>query len=62
MAALVATRHNPVIRDYYQHLLQWGKLKKVALVACMHKLAIILNAMVEHDTLWQTPACSLPTA
>lgn len=60
MAALVATRHNPVIRDYYQRLLQRGKLKKVALVACMHKLVIILNAMVEHDTLWQAPACSLP--
>jgi hypothetical protein len=26
----------------------------------MHKLVIILNAMVEHDTLWQAPACSLP--
>ncbi|MGB3311331.1 MAG: IS110 family transposase [Nodosilinea sp.] len=62
MAALVATRHNPVIRDYYQRLLQRGKLKKVALVACMHKLVIILNAMVEHDTLWQAPACSLPAA
>lgn len=60
MAALVATRHNPVIRDYYQHLLQRGKLKKVALVASMHKLVTILNAMVEHDTLWQAPACSLP--
>lgn len=62
MAALVATRHNPVIRDYYQRLMQRGKLKKVALVACMHKLVIILNAMVEHDTLWQAPACSLPAA
>ena len=62
MAALVATRHNPVIRDYYQRLLQRGKLKKVALVACMHKLLTILNAMVEHDTLWQAPACSLPTS
>jgi transposase len=62
MAALVATRHNPVIRDYYQRLLQRGKLKKVALVACMHKLVTMLNAMVEHDTLWQAPACSLPTA
>jgi transposase len=62
MAALVATRHNPVIRDYYQRLLQRGKLKKVALVACMHKLVTILNAMVEHDTLWEAPACSLPAA
>jgi transposase len=62
MAALVATRHNPVIREYYQQLLHRGKPKKVALVACMHKIVTILNAMVEHDTLWQAPACSLPTA
>lgn len=62
MAALVATRHNPVIRECYQNLLNRGKPKKVALVACMHKLVTILNAMVEHDTLWQAPACSLPAA
>lgn len=46
MATLVATRHNPVIRDYYQHLQQQGKAKKVALVACMRKLLIRLNALM----------------
>ena len=46
MATLTATRYNPVIRPFYQHLLQAGKLKKVALVACMRKLLTILNAMV----------------
>jgi transposase len=46
MATLVATRHNPVIRDYYQHLLRQGKAKKVALVACMRKLLIRLNAIM----------------
>lgn len=45
MAALVATRHNPVIRAHYQRLLSAGKFKKVALVACMRKLLTILNAM-----------------
>lgn len=45
MAALVATRHNPVIRAFYQRLLAAGKPKKVALVACMRKLLTILNAM-----------------
>jgi transposase len=45
MAALVATRHNPVIRDFYQRLVAAGKPKKVAIVACMRKLLTILNAM-----------------
>ncbi|WOD38455.1 IS110 family transposase [Nodosilinea sp. E11] len=62
MATLVATQHNPVIREFYQHLLQRGKPKKVALIASMRKLLTILNAMVAHDTLWQAPACSLPPA
>jgi transposase len=49
MATLVAARHNPRIREHYQHLRQAGKPAKVALVACMRKLAIILNAiMAEH--------------
>jgi len=46
MATLTATRHNPVIRAFYERLLAAGKLKKVALVACMRKLLTILNAMV----------------
>jgi transposase len=45
MAALAATRHNPVIRGFYQRLLHAGKPKKVALVACMRKLLTILNAI-----------------
>ena len=52
MAALVATRHNPVIKAFYQRLLQAGKPKKVALTACMHKLLTILNAMVKHQQPW----------
>lgn len=56
MAALAATRSNPVIRDLYQRLLRAGKLKKVALVACMRKLLTILNAMVRDAKPWQTPA------
>ncbi len=46
MATLTATRHNPVIRAFYQRLVAAGKLKKVALVACMRKLLTMLNAMV----------------
>lgn len=53
MAALVATRHNPTIRGFYQRLLTTGKPKKVALTACMHKLLTILNAMVRANAVWR---------
>jgi transposase len=46
MAALSASRHNPVIRDFYDRLIQAGKLPKVAIVACMRKLLTILNAIL----------------
>jgi transposase len=52
MAALVASRHNPVIKAFYQRLLAAGKPKKVALVACMRKLLTILNAMVRTGKPW----------
>jgi transposase len=52
MAALVASRHNPVIKAFYQRLLTAGKPKKVALVACMRKLLTILNAMVRSNKPW----------
>lgn len=47
MAALVASRHNPVIKAFYDRLIGKGKPKKLALVACMRKLLIILNAMAK---------------
>lgn len=53
MAALVASRHNPVLRTFYQRLLAAGKPKKVALTACMRKLLTILNAMLKHRQPWQ---------
>jgi len=46
MSTLVATRHNPVIQTQYQQMLKRGKLKKVALTACMRKFLTILNAML----------------
>ena len=52
MATLVASRYNPLIRKHYQHLLQLGKKKKVALVACMRKLLCILNAMLRDRETW----------
>jgi len=52
MATLVATRHNPRLKDFYQRLLKAGKLKKVALIAAMRKLLTILNTLIKNDTLW----------
>ena len=52
MGALVASRHNPAIRDFYQRLLAAGKPKKVALVASMRKLLVILNGMLKHGSSW----------
>ena len=56
MGAMVASRFNPVIRDFYQRLLSDGKPKKLALTACMRKLLIILNSMLKHGTSWNHPA------
>jgi len=55
MSALVAARYNPVIRAFYRRLQAAGKAKKVALVACMRKLLIILNAMIRSNTHWRMP-------
>lgn len=59
MATLVAVRHNPVIKAFYDQLLKRGKPTKVALVACMHKLVTILNAMIKNGTDWQPPKSSV---
>ena len=53
---MVASRFNPVIRDFYQRLLSDGKPKKLALTACMRKLLTILNSMLKHATSWNCPA------
>ena len=56
MGAMVASRFNPVIRDFYQRLLFVGKPKKLALTACMRKLLIILNSMLKYNSSWNRPA------
>jgi len=53
MGTLVATRHNPVMKAFYERLLAAGKEKKVALMACMRKLLTILNAMIREQVKWQ---------
>lgn len=54
MATLVATRCNPVISSFYQRLCAAGKAKKAAIMACMHKLLTIVNAMIKHQTTWHS--------
>ena len=53
MAALTATRHNPVIQGLYDRLVESGKPKKLALVACARKLLTILNSMLRHGEYWR---------
>jgi transposase len=62
MAALSATRWNPRIRDYYAKLRAAGKPFKVALVACMHKLLTILNAMHRQNKPWRNTLAKSATA
>ncbi len=52
MAALSATRSNPVIQPFYARLCEAGKPKKVALMACMRKLLVMLNSMVKNGRRW----------
>jgi transposase len=56
LAVLSAMRFNPVIKAFYERLVQAGKPKKAAMTACMHKLLTILNAMLRNQTAWQPPA------
>jgi len=53
MAIVSAIQHNPIISRYYQRLRQAGKATKVAMVACMRKLLVILNAMLKERQPWQ---------
>lgn len=53
MACLgAATRHNPALKAFYRRLIAKGKLAKVALVACMRKLIVILNIMITRGEKW----------
>jgi transposase len=54
IAALTASRHNPVLKVFYQRLLATGKPKKVALIAVARKLLTILNAMIRDNRKWQS--------
>jgi transposase len=58
MATIVATQHNRLIRSHYQQLIGRGKSKMTALVACMRKLLLILNAMIKNQSPWKEARAS----
>jgi transposase len=60
MGALVATRFNPMIKEFYERLCAGGKPKKVALVACMRKLLLILDAILKNRTPWRSSYALTP--
>jgi transposase len=53
MAALVASRKNPVLKAFADRLRQTGRPAKVILTACMRKLLVILNTMVQTSSHWK---------
>jgi len=55
MAALSATKCNPVIKKFYERLVEKGKPFKVAITACMRKMITIMNVMVKNQTAWRYP-------
>jgi transposase len=54
MAALTASRHNPVIKEFYERLSANQKPFKVAITACMRKLLAIINVMLRDSTCWKS--------
>jgi transposase len=62
MAAVSATRHNPILATFYRRLRDLGKAPKVALVAVMRKLLTMVNAMMKHQCRWNAKAASTPAS
>jgi transposase len=58
MATISAIRFNPLIKPLYERLIERGKVRKIAIVACMRKLLTILNAMVRTNTPFRVPSCT----
>jgi transposase len=54
LSAMVAIRYNPDIKRFYERLLQTGKHKKIALIACIRKIVTALNAMLRDNKPWQS--------
>ena len=54
-----ATRHNPVLKTFHDRLIAKGKLEKVAIVACMRRLIVILNTMIARGEKWDASRYAL---
>ena len=61
MAALVATRYNPRLKQFYGRLIAQKKSFKVAIVAVMRKLLVTLNVMVRENQTWREPTLAKAT-
>ena len=55
MAMMSAMQSNPVFKATYQGLLAAGKPKKVAIIACIRKMIVILNSMLRDGVMWEPP-------
>jgi transposase len=53
MAALTAKRREPTLKAFYESLIARGKSKKVAIVAVMRKLLVLLNALLKRNRTWE---------
>jgi transposase len=52
MAMMSAMQCNPVFKETYQRLVKAGKPKKVAIIACVRKMVVILNSMLRDGVIW----------
>ncbi|PSL15107.1 transposase, partial [Marinobacterium halophilum] len=52
MAMLSSIQCNPVFKRFYEHLKAQGKLPKVAIIACMRKLIVVLNTLLKNEEVW----------
>ena len=53
MAAVTASRHNPVLRPFYERLIAKGKAPKVALIAVLRRLVVFANAVIKSGQPWK---------
>jgi transposase len=59
MATLAALRSNSAVKEFYRRLEQKKKAPKVAIVACMHKLLRVINAVLRHGSTWDPSPVSI---
>jgi transposase len=55
LSMMSAIQSNPVFKEIYQRLVAAGKPKKVAIIACIRKMVVILNSMLRDGVMWEAP-------